>query len=139
MRFHMLCVGLASTALFAACGSGAAPTSPLRTGATAGSHDEGRNDNIIVVGTGDPAIDVPAVQAAVDHGGQIVLRGRFSFDAPGTKPLSAQLTTGPAMPHFAEVLIAHAVSISGAPGLGEAMATIERGTYRSTSTLADRA
>jgi hypothetical protein len=128
MRFDMLCVGLTSAALFAACGSDTAPTSPRRIGVTAASHDEGRNDNIIVVGTGDPAIDVPAVQAAVDHGGEIVLRGHFSFDAPGTKPLSAQLTAGGGIPPFAEVLIAHAVSISGATGLGEDMATIERGT-----------
>jgi Right handed beta helix region len=39
-----------------------------------------------VVGRGDPKVDIPAVQAAVDQGGQVVLMGRFSFDAPPTKP-----------------------------------------------------
>src|ERR1700737_1876693 len=40
----------------------------------------------VVVGTGDPNIDVPAVQAAVDQGGRVVLMGHFSFDRPPTKP-----------------------------------------------------
>jgi hypothetical protein len=37
---------------------------------------------IAVVGTGDPKVDIPAVQAAVARGGQVVLKGHFSFDAP---------------------------------------------------------
>jgi hypothetical protein len=41
---------------------------------------------IVVTGTGDPTVDIPAVQAAVDQGGNIVLTGHFSFDAPPTKP-----------------------------------------------------
>src|SRR5215469_7494600 len=41
---------------------------------------------VTVVGTGDPSVDIPAVQAAVDQGGNIVLTGLFSFDAPPTKP-----------------------------------------------------
>src|SRR5437899_8287126 len=41
---------------------------------------------VLVVGTGDPNLDVPAVQAAVDQGGQVVLIGHFSFDTPPTKP-----------------------------------------------------
>jgi hypothetical protein len=36
----------------------------------------------VVVGTGDPDIDIAAVQAAVDRGGSVVLRGHFSFDNP---------------------------------------------------------
>jgi hypothetical protein len=40
---------------------------------------------VVVAGTGDPNIDVPAVQAAVDQGGHVVLRGHFSFDRPPTK------------------------------------------------------
>src|SRR5262249_26997656 len=41
----------------------------------------------VVVGTGDPDIDVPAVQAAVDQGGDVILQGHFSFDRPPTIPL----------------------------------------------------
>ena len=40
--------------------------------------------DIEVVGTGDPIVDVPAVQAAVDQGGRVILKGHFSFDAPPT-------------------------------------------------------
>ena len=36
----------------------------------------------VVIGTGDPDIDIAAVQAAVDRGGSVVLRGHFSFDNP---------------------------------------------------------
>ncbi|MGI8992411.1 MAG: hypothetical protein ACR2I2_22875 [Bryobacteraceae bacterium] len=44
---------------------------------------------IVVVGRGDPNLDVPAVQAAVDQGGRVVLRGHFSFDRPPTAPAGA--------------------------------------------------
>ena len=40
----------------------------------------------VVVGTGDPDVDVPAVQAAVDQGGEVILQGHFSFDAEPTVP-----------------------------------------------------
>jgi len=40
----------------------------------------------VVVGTGDPNLDVPAVQAAVDQGGNVTLRGHFSFDRSPTAP-----------------------------------------------------
>jgi hypothetical protein len=33
----------------------------------------------LVVGSGDPFIDVPAVQAAVDRGGTVILKGTFDF------------------------------------------------------------
>jgi len=36
----------------------------------------------VVVGTGNPDIDIAAVQAAVDRGGSILLRGHFSFNNP---------------------------------------------------------
>jgi len=39
----------------------------------------------VVVGTGNPDIDIAAVQAAVDRGGSILLRGHFSFNNPPTK------------------------------------------------------
>jgi hypothetical protein len=42
----------------------------------------------VVVGTGNPDIGVPAVQAAVDQGGDIILKGHFSFDRPPTIHLS---------------------------------------------------
>ena len=32
---------------------------------------------ILVVGTGHPEVDVPAVQAAVDQGGEVILKGHF--------------------------------------------------------------
>jgi hypothetical protein len=41
---------------------------------------------VVVTGTGDPTVDIPSVQAAVDQGGNIVLMGHFSFDAPPTTP-----------------------------------------------------
>ncbi len=44
----------------------------LGLGAPAGS--------TVVMGTGNPDVDVPAVQAAVDLGGKVVLSGHFSFD-----------------------------------------------------------
>ena len=73
----------------------------------------------VVVGTGDPNIDVPAVQAAVDRGGQVMLQGRFSFDRPPTPP------TGMGFPH--DVLVSKEVVISGTrDGQGE-MTTIEGG------------
>jgi hypothetical protein len=75
----------------------------------------------VVVGTGNPNIDVPAVQAAVNQGGEVVLRGHFSFDRPPTIVLPPSLQSSPAM-----VLVSKAVSISGAPD-GE-MTSIEGGT-----------
>lgn len=42
-----------------------------------------------VTGTGHPDVDVPAVQAAVDRGGSVVLIGHFSFDRPPSTPLGA--------------------------------------------------
>src|SRR6516162_1306412 len=64
----------------------------------------------VVVGTGNPDIDVPAVQAAVDQGGEVVLKGHFSFDRSPTIP------TLPAGEPPAMVLVSKAVAISGARG-----------------------
>src|SRR5258706_11064561 len=44
---------------------------------------------VAVTGTGDPNVDVPAVQAAVDQGGSVVLMGHFSFNRPPTTPAGA--------------------------------------------------
>jgi Right handed beta helix region len=41
---------------------------------------------VVVVGTGDPAIDVPAVQAAVDGSGVVLLEGTFSFASGSPSP-----------------------------------------------------
>jgi ABC-type branched-subunit amino acid transport system substrate-binding protein len=40
----------------------------------------------VVVGTGDPDTDVKAVQAAVDQGGEVTLKGHFSFNRAPTVP-----------------------------------------------------
>jgi len=37
---------------------------------------------VAIRGTGNPEIEVPAVQAAVDHGGQVVLMGHFPLTDP---------------------------------------------------------
>jgi hypothetical protein len=67
-----------------------------------------------VVGTGDPDIDVPAVQAAVDHGGHVLLRGHFSFDRPPTIP---------SIPGFPQAMVgvSKGVAIAGARDEDEEM------------------
>jgi len=44
---------------------------------------------VMVAGTGNPDLDIPAVQAAVDQGGSVVLMGHFSFERPPTAPAGA--------------------------------------------------
>jgi len=73
----------------------------------------------VVNGTGNPDVDIPAVQAAVNLGGEVVLSGHFSFDKPPTIPSPLQAVGFPQ----ATILISKAVAISGA---GDAI--IERGT-----------
>src|SRR5215813_13000391 len=68
---------------------------------------EARQRRTLVVGTGDPEVDVPAVQAAVDQGGEVILKGHFSFDRPPTVPTPLG---GPP----ATILVSKAVAISGA-------------------------
>src|SRR5262245_5991574 len=80
----------------------------------------------VVVGTGNPDIDVPAVRAAVDQGGDVILKGHFSFDSPPTVPTApepAVLTGG-----LATVLVSKAVAISGTQDGDDEMASIEAGT-----------
>jgi hypothetical protein len=79
----------------------------------------------LVVGTGNPNIDVPAVQAAVNQGGEVVLRGHFSFDRPPTMVLPPVFQEN-GFPPAAMVLVSKAVSISGGDD-GE-MASIDGGT-----------
>lgn len=76
----------------------------------------------VVTGTGDPNIDVPAVQAAVDQGGDVVLSGHFSFDRPPTVSTAAP-ALAPAM-----VLISKQVAVSGESDEDGATATIEAGS-----------
>ena len=85
---------------------------------------------IIVVGTGDPNTDVKAVQAAVDQGGEVVLKGHFSFNRPPMVRTATLFVGG-----LATLLVSRAVAISGAQDEdGEMrredseMATIEGGT-----------
>jgi hypothetical protein len=80
----------------------------------------------VVVGTGNPDLDVPAVQAAVDQGGEVLLRGHFSFNSAPTVPTAPELAvqTG----SLATVLVSKAVVISGMQDGDEERASIEAGT-----------
>ena len=73
----------------------------------------------VVDGTGCPELDVPAVQAAVDQGGEVILRGHFSFDAEPTVPT--------ALVGLATVLVSRAVAISGVQDEDGEMTSIEAG------------
>jgi len=44
---------------------------------------------VTIAGTGDPNLDVQAIQAAVNQGGTIIPNGHFSFDKPPSKPEGA--------------------------------------------------
>jgi hypothetical protein len=77
----------------------------------------------VVVGTGNPDIDVPAVQAAVDQNGEVILKGLFSFNRTPTVPTALAGAGYPA----GTILVSKSVAISG-EGDGDAMTTIEGGT-----------
>ena len=64
-----------------------------------------------VIGTGDSNLDVRAVQAAVDQGGRVVLKGHFSFDAPPTVAEPPGLFFSGAA--LGTILISKTVAISG--------------------------
>lgn len=49
---------------------------------------------VTIVGTGIPAVDVAAVQAAVDGGGTVRLKGSFSFDLPPIADRTILVSTG---------------------------------------------
>ena len=74
---------------------------------------------VVVTGTGNPDVDVPAVQAAVDQGGHVVLMGHFSFDRPPTKWLDHL--------YGRTVLVSKQVAISGTTDENGGMTTIEGG------------
>jgi hypothetical protein len=65
---------------------------------------------IAVVGTCDPRVDIPAVQAAVARGGEVVLKGHFSFDAPPTVAETPSILFSAAP--LGTVLVSKAVVIS---------------------------
>jgi hypothetical protein len=73
----------------------------------------------VVVGTGNPDLDVPAVQAAVDHGGRVVLKGHFSFNRDPTRPEGSD---------WRMVTVSNDVVISGTRDEYGDMTTIEGGT-----------
>jgi len=75
----------------------------------------------VLVGTGDPTLDIPAVQTAVDGGGEVILLGHFSFDAAPT--------IAPDLPGFpmATVRVSTGVNITGVEGEDDEMTTIEGG------------
>src|SRR5215831_4300220 len=79
----------------------------------------------VVVGTGNPDIDVPAVQAAVDQGGDVMLKGHFSFDRPPT------MSMDPVLPgQLAMVLVSKEVTVSGVRDDDEGeMVSIDAGTF----------
>jgi Right handed beta helix region len=60
----------------------------------------------VVTGTGNADIDIAAVQAAVDRGGAVVLRGHFSFDNP-------PIRRGALPDLMAMILVSKEVTISG--------------------------
>jgi Right handed beta helix region len=74
----------------------------------------------VVVGTGNPDIDIAAVQTAVDRGGAVTLRGRFSFDNPPTRH-------GTLPDLMATILVSKEVTISGAWDEHGEMTTIAGG------------
>jgi hypothetical protein len=76
---------------------------------------------VVVAGTGDPNTDVPAVQAAVDRGGHLVLMGHFSFDKPPTAPAGSIYSR--------MVTVSKNVAISGQRDANGDMPTIEGGEW----------
>jgi hypothetical protein len=76
---------------------------------------------VVVAGTGDPNTDVPAVQAAVDSGGHLVLMGHFSFDRPPTTPARK--------PYARMVTVSKTVVSSGSLDQNGDMPTIEGGEW----------
>jgi Right handed beta helix region len=77
----------------------------------------------VVVGTGDPDTDVKAVQGAVDQGGNVILKGHFSFNAPPTVPTATAFAGG-----LATVVVSKGVAITGTPDEDGEMASIDGGT-----------
>ena len=113
---------IAAMLMFGACDS----SSATRPGAASGLRADqlSASATIVVTGTGNPATDVAAVQAAVDQGGRVVLKGHFSFNQ------SPAVANPVADYPLATVLVSRAVTITGASDESDdsAMATIDGGT-----------
>ena len=92
-----------------------------------GKDGNGRQQPVFLTGTGDPSRDVPAFQAAVDRGGDIVIKGQWSFAVAPPNPIKPLLASR-WYPSAAEILISKAVNISGVRDARGVMATIESGT-----------
>jgi len=75
----------------------------------------------VLVGTGDPNVDVPAVQDAVNRGGNVILKGHFSFDRPPMKPTLFSS-------YMATILVSNPVVISGTSDEQGEMTSIATGT-----------
>ena len=127
-------LAVASLTVLASCESGTAPRARARPSVVAAQqerYDDESDPNVtIVIGTGDPGTDVPAVQAAVDKGGSVLLKGHFSFERAPTNPVATALSSLPpglAYAPAAEVLVSKAVTISGT-GESHAGTTIDGGT-----------
>jgi hypothetical protein len=126
---QLLVLGLAGTAslLLSSCES---TTTPAPRGGTNISNapqlavaTSAVAQAVVVVGTGDPAIDVPAVQAAVDQGGDVILKGHFSFRTAPT--VVVPLVGYPQ----ATVLVSKSVTITGGRERGDGeMTTIDGGS-----------
>ena len=84
---------------------------------------------VVVVGTGNAASDVAAVQAAVDRADSVLLEGSFSFRQEPTKRVRPILVSArlPASPS-AQVLVSNAVTVVGVADARGEMATIDGGT-----------
>jgi hypothetical protein len=77
--------------------------------------------SVTLVGTGDPDIDVTAVQAAVDQNRRVVLAGHFSFDRVPTTPAGATYSR--------MVTVSRGIVISGATDQNGGMPTIDGGNW----------
>ena len=100
------------------------PAIVLLTAVSIASATSALAQTTVVNGTGNPNVDIPAVQAAVNLGGNVVLRGHFSFNTPPTISTALQTAGFP----LATILISKAVSISGALADRDDVTTIDAGT-----------
>jgi hypothetical protein len=113
MTRFLAIIPLLLAATLTACSdrSTSAPTAPGARAARELSSELANDiEPIVVVGTGDPGIDVPAVQAAVDQGGRVVLKGHFSFDRSPTVGVPTSLA---GFYPDGMVLVSKAATISG--------------------------
>jgi serine/threonine protein kinase len=88
-----------------------------------------RPRTMVVVGIGNPATDIAAVQYAVDRADTVVLTGTLSFHSPPTKLVDPILASAKnPTPGKTQVLVSKAVTILGLPDTSGRMTTIDGGT-----------